>query len=206
MSSSTVSSLNFIAQQLTIYLGLTTLVGGIVGELLNTIVFLSLRTFRESPCAFYLTVMSVANIDQLVTGLLSRIMISGFTIDWTQTSLFYCKFRLYSLQVCALTSMTCFCMATIDQYFVTCTRPQWQQWSSIKLAGQLSSITVFFWLLHNIPYLFYYNHVISANTTKITCTVTNSIFHTVYHLCDSSHSWKNLTRRYITFLQTYGLS
>jgi hypothetical protein len=34
-------------------------------------------------------------IGQLITGLLTRIMISGFGINWTQFLLFYCKFRTY---------------------------------------------------------------------------------------------------------------
>jgi hypothetical protein len=68
----------------------------------------------------------MVNIGQLITGLLTRIMISGFDIDWIQFSLFYCKFRTYFFQVTSLTSLTCLCLATIDQYLATCTRPHWQ--------------------------------------------------------------------------------
>ena len=75
-----------------------TLIAGVIGGFFNIIVFLSLQTFRQSSCAFYLTIMSIVNIGQLFTGLLSRIMISGFDIDWTVTSLFYCKFRYYCFQ------------------------------------------------------------------------------------------------------------
>jgi len=61
------------------------------------IIFLSLRIFRENSCAFYLTVMSLLNIGELITGYLPRINASGFDIDWTQISLFYCKFRWFSM-------------------------------------------------------------------------------------------------------------
>ena len=77
-----------------------TLIAGVVGGFLNIIVFLSLQTFRQSSCAFYLTIMSVFNIGQIVFRFTTRIMICGFGIDWTQTSLFYCKFRYFCFQIC----------------------------------------------------------------------------------------------------------
>jgi hypothetical protein len=109
----------FISEQVTIYLGISIV---IVGGLLNTIVFLSLQTFRQSPCALYLTVASIVNIGQLLTGLFSRVMISGFEIDWTLILLFYCKFRLSFYQICALVSLTYMCLASIDQYLATCSK------------------------------------------------------------------------------------
>jgi hypothetical protein len=81
MSSSLILTLNYITKQVTIYIGIPIFIAGILGGFLNIITFLSLRTFRESSCAFYLTVMSFVNIGQLIAGLLSRIMINGFNID-----------------------------------------------------------------------------------------------------------------------------
>ena len=87
------------------------------------IVFFSLRTFRENSSGFYLAFMSIINVCQLITAMPIRILTSGFGIDWTETSLFYCKFRLYFLQLCSLTSLTSLCLATIDQYWATCFHP-----------------------------------------------------------------------------------
>ena len=176
MSSSIVSSLSYIGKEITIYLGTFSLVAGVVGGFLIIVVLLSLRTFRESPCAFYLTIMSIVNIGQMLTGLLSRIMTTGFNIDWSETSLFFCKFRYYCFQICLSTSMTCICLATIDQYLATCTRPRWQRWSNIKLARRLVVIFVVIWTLHNIPFLIYFNHVQSISTGRVTCINTNNIF------------------------------
>ncbi len=81
MSSSMISSLNFVAQQITFYFGILIFIAGITAEFLIIIVFLSLRTFRENSCTFYITVMSFTNIGQLMTGLLSCLMMSGFNID-----------------------------------------------------------------------------------------------------------------------------
>lgn len=127
MSSSIILSLTSAGKQVTLYLGILTLIAGVAGGFLNIVIFFSLRTFQESSCAFYLTIMSIVNIGQMSTNLLSRIMISGFNIDWSETSLLFCKFRYYIFEMCLLISMSCISLTTIDQYLVTCTRPQWQQ-------------------------------------------------------------------------------
>ncbi|CAF4218941.1 unnamed protein product [Adineta steineri] len=176
MSSSIISLLAVAGNQITIYLGTFTLIAGVIGGLLNIIVFLSLRTFRESSSAFYLTIMSIVNVGQLLTGLLSRIMTSGFGIDWTSTSLFYCKFRLYCFYLCTSTSMTCICLAIIDQYLATSSRAEWRQWCNMRVARRLVLLFVFIWMIHNTPYLIYYDHVISMTTGKVACININTVF------------------------------
>ncbi|CAF1050216.1 unnamed protein product [Adineta steineri] len=176
MSSSIISLLAVASKQITIYLGTLTLVAGVIGGLLNIIVFLSLRTFRKSSAAFYLTIMSICNVGQMFTGLLPRIMTSGFGINWSLTSLFYCKFRLYYFNVCATTSMTCICLAIIDQYLATSSRAQWRLWCNMKIARRSVLLFVLIWIIHNIPYLIYYDHVISTTTGQVTCINTNNIF------------------------------
>jgi hypothetical protein len=176
MDDTTISSLNFASQQVAIYLNLFNLVIGIPGGILNIIVFLSLKTFRENTCSFYLIIMSFSNIGQLVVGSLSRTLISGFGIDWTTISLFYCKFRPYFIEISSLTSLTCLCLATIDQYFATCSHPRWQKWSNIKLVHLLTTTTIIFWLIFAILYPVYYNIIISPITGTVTCMTTNDIF------------------------------
>jgi hypothetical protein len=166
----------FTTQQVTIYMSIPILAAGMVGEILNCIVFLSLKTFRENTCAFYLSIMSFVNIGQLLTSLLPRIMINGFNIDWTNTSSWYCKFRIYILEICTLMSYTCMCLATIDQFFATCFNPRWQQLSNIKLARILCLIFFFVWVLHAVPSLIYLNIILLPTTNENYCTITNLIF------------------------------
>jgi hypothetical protein len=108
MLTSAISSLEFIGKHVTIYGGIIIFVCGILGELLNTIVFVSLRTFRQNSCVFYLTIMSILNIGQLCTTVLSRIMISVYGSDETNLSLIYRKFRFFFSQFCTALSLTCF--------------------------------------------------------------------------------------------------
>ncbi|CAF0802885.1 unnamed protein product [Adineta steineri] len=175
-SSSIITSLAVIGQQITIYCGISILIAGTLGGFILTIVFLSLQVFRQSSCAFYLTIMSIVNIGQLLTGLLSRIMITGFSIDWTATSLFYCKFRLYFANFCAQTSSTCLCLAIIDQYFATSSHPRWRQWSNIKIGHRLITLFIIIWVLCDIPFLIFYNQIYSISTNKATCVSTSTIF------------------------------
>jgi hypothetical protein len=180
MSSSIISDFNSATKQISIYLGIPML---ILGVILNIIVFLSLKIFRQNSCSFYLIVMSFVNIGLLLTGLLSRITINGFDLDWTEISPFYCKFRVYINQLSILTSLTCICLATIDQFRATNSHPiRIYQENNIKFARNLIIIFIFIWLLHGIPYLFYYNLIISPKTQVATCSITNSIFqqYTIY--------------------------
>ncbi|UJR14412.1 hypothetical protein I4U23_001409 [Adineta vaga] len=166
-------TLTSIGQEITIYGGWFLIITGVIGGLLNVIVFLSLKTFRESTSAFYLIIISFINIGQLLFGLFSRVMIYGFAIDWNSESLFFCKFRLTIFTLCALISYTCLCLAIIDQYLATSFRPHWQQLSNIKSAHYLIFIFTFIWIIHVIPYPIFFEHVISSTTGKIMCIITN---------------------------------
>lgn len=181
MSSSPFSAFPiFSGKEIVIYSGISILFLGIIGEIFNVFVFLSLRTFRQNSCAFYLTILSIVNIGQLITGLLSRILINGFAIDWTSTSLFYCKFRAFIFQTCTLVSFTCTCLATIDQYFATSTRPHWQQLATIRVAHRWIITTLSFWSLHGIPSIVFYDHLKIPGTDFSYCTSVNKIY-MIYH-------------------------
>jgi hypothetical protein len=176
MSATVIASLLATNQKIILYCGIPILIIGLFGGFINTIVFLSLKTFRENSCAFYLTVLSIVNIGQLVAGLLTRIMISGFCIDWTQTSLFLCKFRTFASQTTAMISFTCISLATIDQYFATCSRPRWQQWSNIKIACRTVIVSILIAIIIQSPCLIFYDHIKSSATNTSICTIISGSF------------------------------
>jgi hypothetical protein len=180
MSSSPISSFIHASQKVIIYCGILILITGVTGCLLNVIIFRSMKIFRQSSCIFYLTIMSIANMGQLITGLLPRILVNGFNIDWTQSSVFYCKFRWFCPYVCALISLTCMCFATIDQFLATCASRRWQKWSDIKVAHVATAISICIWLIYGIPYLIYVDIITSSLTGNPECTATNKNFYQ-YH-------------------------
>jgi len=170
------TTFSFAAKQINLFFATPVFIAGIVGNILNIIVFLSLRTFRQSSCAFYLMIMSIYNVFNLIFGLFP-ISLSALSLpDGTLASVFYCKFRAYFVVACIQTSMTCLCLATIDQYFATCSRPRFQQLCNIKLAQRIVIITITIWMLHEIPYLVFYNHVVSPTTNQLSCIDTNPVF------------------------------
>jgi len=148
--SSAISAILYNLQQTNIYLGISILVAGLIGNALCVIVFMSLRTFRNNPCSFYLTCGTFVNIGQLLTGFLTRIMLSGFALD--------------------LTSLSCICLATIDQFVATSTRTSWQQMSNLKLAHRLVIVTSIIWSLHGIPY------AITSDIENGSCIIYNTTF------------------------------
>jgi hypothetical protein len=129
--------------------------------------------------------MSAVNTLHLFTGLLTYIMINGFAINWPNMSLFYCKFRPFNVQLLLLTSFSCMCLATIDQFFATCSDPRWRTWNNIKVARYILIGIGITWILHGIPFLIYFNQILSSITGKVSCIVTNVIFqnyYTIFHL------------------------
>ena len=170
------AAMTSLANKLTTYAGLPILVAGVIGGFFNTIIFLSLKTFRKRSCAFFLTVMSVVNIGQLITALRSRIAIDGFGIDWTESSLFYCKARSFLLQFFALTSFSCMCLATIDQFLATSLRPRWQNFITLKRACIYSVAFIALWTLHGIPSVIWYELILPSPTSQVVCRITNPAF------------------------------
>ena len=176
MSTSSSSTLSFISQQVVSYIGLFVFIAGIIGGPLVLLVFLSLNTFRQSSCAFYLTVMSFVNIFNICFGLFPFTMINGFGINWTNMSLFFCKFRQFYIQSLGRISFTCMCLAIIDQFLATCSNPRWHRWNNIKFARYIIIGAVIFWISVDIPFILYSNHIVSSTSGVTSCAITNTIF------------------------------
>jgi hypothetical protein len=96
---SSVISLKFALQQVTIYLGLFILISGLVGSILNIIIFTTLNAFRQTTCAFYLTFAAIVGIGQMITSLFVRILSDGFSIDPRGIS-WFCKIYFFSSNWC----------------------------------------------------------------------------------------------------------
>ncbi|CAF1233655.1 unnamed protein product [Adineta steineri] len=173
MSSAIVSSINYISSQIYVYAGLPIVIIGVLGGILNIIIFLSLRIFRENSCGVYLIIMSLVNIIQLLSGFFYLILVKGLLINGISVNVGSCTIRVYTVQICALISMSCICMALVDQYMATSKYIRLQQWSHRKIAYRLCAIISLFWIIYCSPHLIYYNAVFSPATNSSICTITN---------------------------------
>ncbi|CAF1166580.1 unnamed protein product [Adineta steineri] len=160
--------------QIYVYAGLPIVIIGVLGGILNIIIFLSLRIFRENSCGVYLIIMSLVNIIQLLSGFFYLILVKGLLINGININVGSCTIRVYTVQICALISMSCICMALIDQYMATSKYIRLQQWSHRKIAYRLCAIISLFWIVYCSPHLIYYNAVFSPVTNSSICTITNS--------------------------------
>jgi hypothetical protein len=141
------------SQRFTIYVSFVILFAGIVGHIIDILVFTSSKPFRKNQSAFYLTAESVINCIHLLISFTSRIAINGFGNDLTQRSLLWCKLRNAIATSCTLLSLTIVCFAAIDQYLSTSYHPFLKQLSTLKLAHRLTCSAIIIWILHGIPFL-----------------------------------------------------
>jgi hypothetical protein len=155
----------FLAQEITKYCGLFIATFGVVGGLLNVLVFTTLKTFRKTSCVFYLIIASIVNVGQLLTSLLIRIVAVGFHIDPTWIS-WVCKIRIFSIQFCGLISLVCMSLATIDQ-FMSLSK---QHVSNLYTAQRNIIIACILITIHGIFFLIYYD------TPNGVCVIVNPNF------------------------------
>ncbi|CAF1546392.1 unnamed protein product [Rotaria sp. Silwood1] len=171
-------SLVCLSQQLTIYVGLFLLIIGIFGNGTNIFIFSSVRSYRISPATFYFLVESMAKIVFLTTNLLLRVVSFYFEFDLSRTSLIWCRLRQVLLTLSSTITVTCTCLATMDQFFVTSSNPSLCQISKIQRAYQIVLNTSIIWFLHSL--IAYFNVAISpftgacasSNSTVIPITIT----------------------------------
>lgn len=147
------------------------LFGGLIGHIIDILVFTSSRRFRNRPSAFFLTVESIVNSVQLIISFSSRIAINGFDDDLTRTSLAWCKIRSAIATSCTLISLTIVCFAAINQYLSTSFQSYLKNLSTLNFAHSLTGIAIIIWGLHGILFLIFMD-----NKSTIKCTVVNDIF------------------------------
>jgi hypothetical protein len=178
MSTPTIATMKLLANLSTIYGGFFVFTFGMIGNILNIIVFTSLKTFRETSAAFFMTVTSSVNVVQLVVSLLSRILITGYNIDPTRSSLFICKTREYLVTTLMLISFSCMCFAAADQFLSLTQR--WHHHCTIKVARRLFIFAFVGCFVQNITCSIFYDHVTSPTTGQTSCSIINKDYALYY--------------------------
>ena len=175
--SSSAPILIFASQQYTVCVSYFILVAGIVGNLLNIIVFTGLRLFRENPCAFILTFESLINLTQLIISFIPRVWINAFANDLTQSSLLWCKLRPTMGEALSLISFYTMCLATGDQVLSTSHEYNVRRLSTFKMARQLILMNILIWVLHGIPTLVFFEI-----QSSLGCSIYNSFYARYYSI------------------------
>jgi hypothetical protein len=126
---------------------------GLIGNLLNILVFTNLNIFRHNRCAFYLIVESIVDIAQLTQVFVNEIWkLSINGMDPTNIFPVWCKLSNMVRQWCRLMLSSIVCFVAIDQFLCTNYSVYLQQLSSLKLARRQTCIATLLCLLHTILY------------------------------------------------------
>lgn len=172
-NTTTILSLTLLSQQLNIVLGFVILISGLVGNILNIIVFLSLGSFKTNACSFYILTRSLFDIVALFIGVGTRILSQGFHIDFTLSNQLWCKFRIPLLDIATLCSFSCLCFQSMDTFFGSSRSVFWRRQSNIKVARNLVIIFLCVWILLDLPYFFLQNLILNVRSGTYTCITTN---------------------------------
>lgn len=136
-----------------VYFGVATL--GLLGHVLNLLVFTQLRIFRENRWVLYLSIESVVDIIYDAVQLISYILQSVYSVDPQSSVLVWCRLRSILLQTCTLISAFTVCFAACDQFLCTSYRLNLRQMCSFKLVRYLIFIGGFIWFLHSVIFSLY---------------------------------------------------
>ena len=170
----------FVSESLTIYLSFLILFAGFIGHLIDILVFTSLKLFRKSQSAFYLTSESIVNSIHLLFSFTSRIAMNGFHNDLTQTSLLWCKLRYVLVTSLTLLSLSIVCFAAIDQYLSTSYNPYIKQMSTLHLAHRLTLIAIILWTCHGIPFFILMKIESTGGCSRYSNGLTNYVIYGYY--------------------------
>ena len=155
-SPSTVETITRASQLYTVSVYPPLLTLGVIGNLLNVLIFGSFKLFRHHQCAFYLTVESIANFALLIIVLPFRTADYYFDYDPLRLSLVWCKLRQALVTFFSFTSFFSVCYAAIDQYLSTHYYPQVRRRSTLKLAHCLIIWTLLLLIIYSIPFLVFF--------------------------------------------------
>jgi hypothetical protein len=174
----TIGLMTFIVS---VYFGYFLIIIGLVGNIINILVFTQLKRFRRNQSAFYLTVAAIAGCFQLIFTVSTRVTATAFGYDPTRTSLIWCKLRIYIAQFGGVISMIILCLTAIDQYLSTSSDIRLRQISTFKRIRRLVATLIISAALYSIPVAIF--HDIRSKAGCIIYNPTYSYYYSFVHLC-----------------------
>ena len=101
---------------------------GTIGNLLNVLV-LAQGTLRRNPCSLYFLISSLANFIAIIAGLTTR-MLSGWTLDLTNTNDSLCKLRAFTLFISRNIGSWLIMFAAMDRWLLSSANANYRRFST----------------------------------------------------------------------------
>ncbi|CAF1397832.1 unnamed protein product [Adineta steineri] len=155
-------------------LGFILFIGGVLGNILNIIVFVKVGNYKNNACSLYMFVRTFLDLCVLLAGMTTRILTTGFQIDFTLMNRTWCKARAGFIDINITSTYTLICLQAIDAFMCSSPSAVVRQKSNIRIARYLILGTLCFWFIHEIPYFIFQDLVIVGGTPM--CITTNTIF------------------------------
>jgi hypothetical protein len=160
-----------VVSQYSLYTGCIIFTGGLIGNVLNILVFTNIKAFRTNRSARYLAAESIISFVFQFLPVVTTTLTKIYGDDATERSLVWCRSRYIWSQTCVLISFSMICCAACDQFFSTNYRFNVRQMCTLKLARYLTVVVPCIWLVHSILFGLSFNIQPSVG-----CVISNSIW------------------------------
>lgn len=148
-------SLTTIHRSIMIYVGLFIIMVGLFGSILQVITLTSVPYYRKTPSTFYFLIAAIHECGQFIATTGPLVVGACLDIDMSRLSAAWCKLRFFFTSSLSAIPLTCACLATIDQFLITCQQIRLRRWSTIKNAHRVSLVFVIVWWIHGTLWLVY---------------------------------------------------
>lgn len=169
-----IEQLQNISRYICLILGFILLFSGVLGNILNIFVFITVGNYKQNASTFYMLIRSFLDLNVLIVGLITRILSTGFQIDPTLTNRAWCKARSGFLDINTQSTYTLLCLQSVDIFICSSPSVVLRQKSKIQLARYLVFGCICFWFIHELPYYFLQDLVLTDGIPA--CITTNKIF------------------------------
>ena len=149
------TSFYLIGQQLTIYVGFVLFLVGLIGSVIQILIFTSVPRYKNIPSCLYFTMASINDCGLLITGLAPYIVTAILNVNINRSSAVWCKLRFFFASIFAAIPLSFVCLSAIDQFFITSTSIRLRQWSNMKTAWRLSIGVTIFWWMHGALWFYF---------------------------------------------------
>lgn len=219
MSSTTFSTdLLQIVIKFTLYYGFPVYILGILGNLMNIVVFRGRRLF-SNPCSQYFIAISISQLIFFNSILLTRLITFSNGYDLGRTNNILCKLRNYIFTFALGLTRQFLCLISIDRWWASKQNALLRQFSSKRTIRCLIIISTLFWILYSIHILIGYyaspihvcslllnpNYAYFHGIQIIVCALTPFIIMLVFSLL-TAHSIRKGHRRIAQTNTSTGIS